>query len=209
MAKKQLKLKICGMRNPQNIQGVLDVGIFDFMGFIFYAKSPRYVGELIRNISSNISKVGVFVDEDINVLEKLCVANDLQYVQLHGNESVEYCSALKKRNIGVIKAFRVKTDGDLKDINRYKDVTDYFLFDTKSSVYGGSGKSFDWSILFNRDIPVPFFISGGINLDNIEELLKLELNNFVGIDINSGFEESPGNKELDKIKKLKTLISTL
>jgi phosphoribosylanthranilate isomerase len=204
-----IRLKICGMRNAANIR---EIGALnpDYMGFIFYKNSPRFVGEdfeIPDDFSNEIKRVGVFVNEPFSNLLRLVKKHNLDFVQLHGDESREYCKRIKSEGIAVIKVFRVEAEFDFAITNEYETTVDFFLFDTKGSAYGGTGKKFDWNILNNYNQNTPFFLSGGINRENI-----LDLNSFVGmnlhaLDVNSGVEISPGRKEKSKvlsiIKKLR------
>lgn len=143
----QIKWKVCGLRD-----NIVEVAALqpDYIGFIFYAKSPRYVGEnfvLPELANSKINKVGVFVNESLDIVHNTLVNYQLDYVQLHGNESPEFCENLIKKNVKIIKAFHVDETFDFGYLKAYELVTDYFLFDTKTNKYGGSGKSFNWNIL--------------------------------------------------------------
>ena len=203
-----LKLKVCGMRVPENIEGLLEV-VPDFIGFIFYPKSSRYVGNmeehLIDRIPSSIRKVGVFVNETIeNVLETVSRYN-LDYVQLHGDEDLEYAMRLKEHELRVIKVFSV-SDELPEDLHAYEGIVDYLLFDTRSKNYGGSGKQFDWNILTSKEISVPFFLSGGIGLEDVDQIKSLHLPELAAIDVNSKFEIEPGLKDLERIRELRSKL---
>ena len=199
-------LKICGMKDPEQILQIQKEFTPDFMGFIFYPKSPRYVGENpeIPDFSgTNTMKVGVFVKESIESILRKVEACKLDYVQLHSDESASYVSELKKRNIKTIKVFRVDEEFDFETVSEFEGLADYFLFDAKVSSYGGEGKAFDWKILENYKGKTPWLLSGGLNISNIAEIEKYSFNSKIGIDINSGFEVSPGVKDIEKLKKLK------
>ncbi len=160
----RIKMKVCGMRENSNI---LEVSLLcpDYMGFIFYPGTPRYVGENFKipdGFPSFTKKVGVFVNEDTERIRARVERYQLDLVQLHGNESVGQCQELKTRGIGVIKVFSVDDDMDFKVIKDYRDAVDFFLFDTKGKYYGGNAVSFNWDVLTRYDQSVPFFISGGI-----------------------------------------------
>jgi len=189
------------MKYVDNIRDVAKLSP-DFMGFIFYSKSKRYVGEefVMPEINSEVKKVGVFVNEAIeNILSKV-KKHKLDYVQLHGNESSEYCTSLK--NIKIIKAFGVNEDFDFDELKTYESVCEYFLFDTKSDFHGGSGLSFDKNILKKYNSVIPYFLSGGIDSVNIGEIKPF------AIDVNSKFEIMPGFKDINKIKSLKDELSS-
>ena len=195
-----MRLKICGMKYPENI---LEVGSLlpDYMGFIFWEKSARYFDGIIPELPKSIKKVGVFVNAPLNeILEKIKTHN-LQAVQLHGDESVEFCESLKKNTpklIDVIKVFPILDTFDFGILNSYEKVCDFFLFDTKGKLPGGNGTTFDWKVLEQYPSTKPFFLSGGIGieeLDSINEILKTNLPIYA-IDVNSKFEIEPGLKNI-------------
>lgn len=202
-----MKLKVCGMRESSNIQELIPLKP-DFIGFIFYDKSPRYVGEgldeeLINSIPSSIKKVGVFVNSSPDYIMSMARQYDLQYVQLHGNELPDICRVLRQKGLNIIKAFSVDNAFNFAMLNNYKPFCDLFLFDTKGAKPGGNGVPFDWNILRRYDQEKPFLLSGGISLENIDQLIELTKSIRVyGIDINSCFELEPGLKDLAQIQKL-------
>jgi phosphoribosylanthranilate isomerase len=204
-----MKLKICGMKYPDNIRDVAALEP-DFMGFIFYPGSPRYVGEdldvsLIRNLPRKIKRVGVFVDAPAqHVLDKVSTYH-LDLVQLHGNESPDYCREINA-DVQVMKAFGVNENFDFAVLDKYLSSCHYFLFDTKTEHYGGSGESFDWNLLKKHKHRIPFFVSGGIDLRHLDDVaaLKAPLTHLAAIDVNSKFESSPGMKDIQALEKLKT-----
>jgi phosphoribosylanthranilate isomerase len=203
-----MKLKVCGLKNPENIINVLACRP-DYIGFIFYEKSARYAGkELSPDFAQSISsakKVGVFVNEnEMNILDHVSQFG-LDYVQLHGNETSEFCKQIQK-NVPVIKAFGIGEGFDFYSLHAYKDSCDYFLFDSSSAAYGGSGKAFNWDKLKEYTLGKPFFLSGGIDLKNIDEISNLTIPNLIAIDVNSCFETSPGIKDISKLKELKLKI---
>ncbi len=210
---KDLKLKICGMRESENIRAVMELEP-DYMGFIFYSGSPRYVGDSFSadSISSEhagILRVGVFVDESIDSLVALSEKCRLDMVQLHGNESPDYCRIVKERGYGIIKSFLIGDGFKFRNLEAYAELADLFLFDTKGMLYGGSGMSFDWSILEDYPFAVPFLLSGGISLDNIEKVSRIRSPKLLGIDVNSRFEIFPGLKDIDKLKALKEKLEQM
>ena len=207
-----MKLKVCGLKSRENILQVLAYQP-DYIGFIFYEKSPRYAGkELSADFAQSISsakKIGVFVNEsEINILDHVSRFG-LDYVQLHGNETHEFCAQIQK-NVPVIKAFGIDNAFDFTSLNAYATVCDYFLFDSSSAAYGGSGKTFNWNKLKEYSLQKPFFLSGGIDLQNIEEILHLtsHISYLKAIDVNSCFETAPGIKDISKLKELKLKIKT-
>ncbi len=207
-----LKIKVCGMRDPENIRQLVEQVKPDLLGFIFYPASRRYAGDLINHLPGEsffeeVDKVGVFVNAAMEEIEEVAGWLKPAYIQLHGDESPEFCQQVKEKGFKVIKAFQV---GDRLPVGleRYADHTDFFLFDTRSEGYGGSGKKFDWSVLKEYDNRIPFFLSGGIGPEEAERVAKLgeELNMPV-VDINSRFELEPGLKDIDKIKQFKNILS--
>ncbi|MFL5730255.1 MAG: phosphoribosylanthranilate isomerase [Cytophagaceae bacterium] len=199
------KLKVCGMKYADNIREVAALKP-DYMGFIFYEKSKRFVGnELDQEVLAslvNIEKVGVFVNHPIDVVLAESEKYGFHTVQLHGDESPEYCKELGRRgSITTIKAFRVGEDFDFSKVEPFKGICTYFLFDTQTENYGGSGKRFNWQLLEKYDNKTPFFLSGGISPSDVGDINKLERLNIHAIDINSRFEIQPGRKDVHKIRE--------
>jgi len=204
MKSRTIKIKVCGMRDANNIMQVADVHP-DFMGFIFYPPSPRFVGvdfDIPSEFPKDIKRVGVFVNETSSRVAELARKNQLDFLQLHGDESVEYCLELKNAGFGVIKVFRVDVDFDFNQTDIYSEVVNYFLFDTKGKYYGGNALKFDWALLKKYDQKIPFFLSGGIDINDVNTILELEGMNLVAIDINSGVERSPGLKDIVKLSEV-------
>ncbi|WP_246029471.1 phosphoribosylanthranilate isomerase [Pedobacter nototheniae] len=201
-----LKLKVCGMRLAANIVAVAELQP-DYMGFIFYEKSPRFISdvsaELIKYIPAEIKTTGVFVDEDIEKVKQKVASYNLKAVQLHGNESVDYCNELHTafNGLEIIKAFGVDDDFDFSITIPYENSVDYFLFDTKTKAHGGSGKTFSWRLLDQYKGNKPYFLSGGIDLEHTNDLKNIRDSRLYALDINSKFELEPGLKNADKIKK--------
>jgi phosphoribosylanthranilate isomerase len=207
-----VKLKVCGMREERNIREVADVGL-DYLGFIFYPQSPRYVGDAFEMpvLPSPVKRVGVFVNESTEkMLEKMNFYM-LDYLQLHGDETPEQCENLKHRGARVIKAFAVDENFHFRDTHAYNHCVDYFLFDTKGKHYGGNARVFDWSMLLKYNQRVPFFLSGGIGPDNLERLANKPFGNLNlhAVDINSAVEVSPGQKNVAKIIQTKEILTSL
>jgi phosphoribosylanthranilate isomerase len=198
-----LKIKVCGMREAENIQAVERLDI-DWMGFIFYPRSLRYVPDeeayaaVIRSCSK--VKVGVFVDADRLVMPDKASRYGLDYLQLHGNESPATCEALQQAGYHIIKAFSVATADDLQRTAAYETCADYFLFDTKCDTHGGSGQRFDWTVLDAYRGLTPFFLSGGIHPGSLCELLRFSHPRWIGIDVNSGFETAPALKDVSRLE---------
>lgn len=200
-----MQVKVCGLKYFENVKDLIQLGP-DYLGFIFHRPSPRFVnGNLsfdeVRQIPSTIKKVGVFVNENsYSILDKIA-HYDLDFIQLHGNESPAQCEELKKY-VKIIKAFGMNENFDFKKLKLYEDHVDLFLFDSFSEQSGGSGKTFDWKLLDKYELNIPFLLSGGISLEHGEEIKKLKHQQLIGIDINSKFEIAPGLKDTTKIKEL-------
>lgn len=189
-------IKVCGMRSEKQVTEL--AGLVDFVGFIFYEKSKRFV----RSTSpvNDSLKVGVFVNESVDAVREHIREQSLDFVQLHGNESPQMCARLKDE-VKIIKAFGVDEDFDFYKTQAYEECVDYFLFDTKTKLHGGSGRQFDWSLLSNYQGSIPFFLSGGINPKSIESLKNFSHPKLAGIDLNSGFEISPADKNITQLKQ--------
>ncbi|HUQ97226.1 MAG TPA: phosphoribosylanthranilate isomerase [Chitinophagaceae bacterium] len=208
-----MKLKVCGLTTSEQIEQVQKLGI-DYAGLIFYEKSVRYAlphlekeKEKIRII--DIKKVGVFVNADMGFLKSLVSHFNLAAVQLHGDETPAYCAELQNE-IDVIKVFRIsaKTENIDALVVPFMDVCTYFLFDTDTEGYGGSGNRFDWTILCNATIGKPFFLSGGIREEDAAALKSFTHPYFYAADINSRFETAPGIKDMEKVKRFKNSFNT-
>lgn len=205
-------MKVCGMRDAENIQQILSSDI-DYIGFIFYEKSKRNVLDLQAAHLTDIDfgktkKIGVFVDETIDLIQDKIKTFNLDGVQLHGNESPEYCNALNEK-IMTFKAISIKTKEDLLKADAYHGKVDMILFDTKSEkLKGGTGKKFDWSLLQAYNGPTPFLLSGGIQADDIEIVNAFEHPYYSGVDLNSGFEISPALKDEKLIGDFKRVFKT-
>lgn len=193
-------IKICGMRNAENIRQVEALGV-DMIGFIFYPRSPRFVYEIPEYLPNQASRVGVFVNESKDNILMYADRFDLEYIQLHGNESPDYCQSLISKGLKIIKAFSVSRIKDLNNVPQYQGACSYLLFDAKSDVYGGSGNLFDWSILHFYKGQTPFLLSGGINLYSTNSLKNFYHPQFAGLDLNSRFETKPGEKDVERIKQ--------
>ena len=208
-----IKIKICGIKTAPVLDCCKDLGV-NYFGLIFYKKSPRNINtkkatDLINiQKKNNIIPVGVFVNHNFSDLIELINITNLKYVQLHGNENNNYISKLKdKKKLTVIKTISIQKENDLKQTDLYPNA-DFFLFDYKSKkneLPGGNAKSFKWSILKDKNIAKPWFISGGINIDNINKLLE-NITPY-GIDISSGVEDRLGIKNVNKIKEIVKIIN--
>lgn len=197
-----MKLKVCGMKLENNISEISKLKP-DFMGFIFWPKSKRFFNEKSIRISNKINKVGVFVNQDYDFIIDKINNFKLDFIQLHGEEDYQFCKKIKTQ-CKVIKVFNIESDFDFEILSSFESVCDYFLFDTKGDSYGGNGIKFDWKLLKKYPSKKPFLLSGGIDVTDFTEILKIkELKiPLIGIDINSKFEFEPGFKNIKKVKEL-------
>ena len=197
-------IKTCGMRDADNIRAVSELGI-DWMGFIFWAPSSRYVSEKPSFLPTRQKRVGVFVDARIEEVKSKADEYALDLIQLHGNESPAFCERLKANSRQqLIKAFNIATQEDLEQTSPYEGLVDYFLFDTKAKMVGGNGTQFDWSVLSAYQGNTPFLLSGGIGPDDAEKVRNFHHPQLAGIDLNSRFELSPALKDIEKLKQFIT-----
>ena len=204
------RVKVCGMCDPLNVKEIAEAKP-DYIGFIFFRGSPRYVGEkpemaLFNNVSPGIKKTGVFLNEDNYKILDVSMATGLDMVQLHGNESPETCLRLKTSGLLIIKAFNIGMNFGFENLIPYMPVCDYFLFDTKSEKPGGSGRKFNWEKLKEYTLDKPFFLSGGIGPEDAGVINAIENKGFFGVDVNSRFENTPGIKDITLVK---TFIKSL
>jgi phosphoribosylanthranilate isomerase len=197
-------IKTCGMRDADNIRAVSELGI-DWMGFIFWAPSSRYVSEKPSFLPTRQKRVGVFVDARIEEVKSKADEYALDLIQLHGSESPAFCERLKANSRQqLIKAFNIATQEDLVQTRPYEGLVDYFLFDTKAKMVGGNGTQFDWSVLSAYQGNTPFLLSGGIGPDDAEKVRNFHHPQLAGIDLNSRFELSPALKDIEKLKQFIT-----
>ena len=185
------------MREAENIREVEALGI-DLMGFIFWEKSSRYISKRPAYLPTKCKRVGVFVDEDIESVKRIADDYALDYIQLHGHESSDYCAQLQ--GLHLIKAISVSSRNDIATYKTYEGLVEYFLFDTKCPSVGGSGQQFDWSVLSAYDGSTPFLLSGGIGPDDAERIKSFHHPQCIGIDLNSRFEQAPGLKDVIKLQ---------
>jgi len=205
-----MQLKVCGITTTEDILALISMKT-DRLGFIFYHKSKRYVyGKLIedglREIPKHIKKTGVFVNAEIAEIEQKIDQYQLDSIQLHGDESADFCNHFRP-GTEVIKTISIKDKSSFETAKQYQDACDLLLFDTHSDNYGGTGKTFDWQWLEAYNLDKPFYLSGGIGLDNFEEIKNIKHGKLIGIDINSKFEIQPGIKDIEKIKRLIDLMN--
>lgn len=194
------------MKYQDNIAEVASLGP-DYLGFIFYEKSARFFNSKIPQLPDSIKKVGIFVNAAIEDILENVKKHDLQLVQLHGEETPEYCEQLKKSGIKIIKVFSIKDHFDFEQLSNYESVCDYYLFDTKGKLPGGNGFTFNWNVLKNYPSNKPYFLSGGIGneeSENIKSFLKTNSSKYCyAIDANSKFEIEAGLKDVIEIKRFK------
>ena len=197
-----MKIKVCGLKYAENIDAVSALGP-DYVGFICYGPSPRYAGELdiktADNIPDSILKTAVFVNEDRETIDALIDKYGFDAIQLHGNEHAEFCTFFRDK-VHVIKAFGVNENFDFNILDEFSGKVDLFLFDTKTNIHGGSGKSFDWNLLDNYKLDIPFFLSGGLSLENLDAVRNIRHPQLYGVDLNSKFEAAPGLKDISKLE---------
>ena len=203
-----MKIKVCGNTDVGQLQELDQLGV-DYAGLIFYEQSPRYVlkklrGEDVKKLHLNIQKTGVFVNAGEDEIMKQVDAFGLDLIQLHGDETASFCNRISD-HVKVIKAFRIVDFDTNIDwlVKEYDEVCDYYLFDKGSAgLYGGTGQQFDWELLKNNKINKPFFLSGGIGVEDIEKVKSFSHPFFYGLDINSKVETAPGVKDMEKIKSI-------
>ncbi len=203
MKDSSLKIKVCGMRDTENIRLLTELNP-EYIGFILYPDSKRYLGDdytLDVDIPDSIQRVGVFVNALIPDIFNWINRLNLHLVQLHGTESPEYCMELHKMGIHIIKAFGLDDNFDFSILKSYSSCCEFFLFDTKTNHHGGSGKQFDWNVLKNYSYDIPVFLSGGIGPDD-DETIHCYKNSIpiYGVDLNSRFEINPGLKNIVSLK---------
>ena len=205
-----MRLKVCGMRELENISALSELDP-NYIGFIFWSESSRFVDKKTPPLDKKIIKTGVFVDANFDYILTKIKDHQLDAVQLHGQESCSYCKVIKDYGLKVIKSFSIKNTFDFNTLEDYENSCDYYLFDTKGKLPGGNGFTFDWKILNEYPSQKPFFLSGGIGVDNLNEIKKLVKTKLPihAIDVNSKFETIPGNKNIELLKKFKKEIDEL
>ncbi len=205
-----MRLKVCGMRELENISALSELDP-NYIGFIFWSESSRFVDKKTPPLDKKIIKTGVFVDATFDYILTKIKDHQLDAVQLHGQESCSYCKVIKDYGLKVIKSFSIKNTFDFNTLEDYENSCDYYLFDTKGKLPGGNGFNFDWKILNEYPSQKPFFLSGGIGVDNLNEIKKLVKTKLPihAIDVNSKFETAPGNKNIELLKKFKKEIDEL
>lgn len=199
-----LHIKVCGMKDPENRELLEELPI-DYFGFIFYPGSPRYVGDgneesLFKLLNTAKFRTGVFVDALPAEIFRIAGKCRLTHIQLHGRETPEECRQIRRKGFNVLKSFSVHPDFDFSVCSSFAGKCDYFLFDTKGNLPGGNGEKFGWDIMGKYDLKVPFFLSGGISPGDEEAISRFSHPSLYGIDLNSGFEDAPGVKNIEKLK---------
>lgn len=224
-------LKVCGMKYPENIIAVANLQP-DYLGFIFHKNSPRFFDRIIPELPKTIKKVGIFVNTSEEYIIKKIEEYQLNAIQLHGDESLEFCKQLKelchaelvsashykdkipkqvRNDISIIKVFSIKDEFEFEKLQPYEGIVDYFLFDTKGKLPGGNGYTFDWSVLKDYPSTTPFFLSGGIGLEETDKIISFlerpESRYCHALDVNSKFEIAPGQKHIEQLKQFKNKLS--
>ena len=204
-----MKLKVCGMRYEDNIQLIASIHP-DYMGFIFFEGSSRHVSASTPTLPLTIKKVGVFVNASYDSIVEKINTHNLQAVQLHGEETAEFCKSLRALNVDIIKVFSIKNEFNFDVLTPYETVCDYYLFDTKGPLAGGNGYCFDWSVLELYPSKKPYFLSGGIGLENADQLQEFKTSVAAtychAVDVNSKFEIAPAKKNKELLEKFKHLL---
>lgn len=201
---KDLKIKVCGMKYPDNISALSDIKP-DYMGFIFYPPSKRFVGldfqkSDLNGINKHTDKTAVFVNAHLHEVIEFSNLYGFKTIQLHGNETPDFCKELMNLGFKIIKAFGVNESFDFTVLEQYTNSVDFFLFDTRTDEHGGSGETFNWDLLNNYQLNKPFILSGGLSLDNLPSIAEIQNPNFYGVDLNSKFEIEPGLKDVEKLE---------
>lgn len=198
-----MKIKICGMKYPENSKEIAALQP-DYLGFIFYDKSPRLLENEIPSLEKSIAKVGVFVNATVKEIKEKARQHQLETIQLHGEESPDFCRSIQLLKLKVIKSFNIDNQFNFKILESYKNYCDYFLFDTKGDQYGGNGTAFDWQLLKQYHLDKPYFLSGGIGPESLVDLqifLQTEsARHCIALDLNSRFETQPGQKNPETLK---------
>lgn len=197
MSRSELIIKVCGMREEQNISDLEKLDI-DWMGMIFWSGSKRYVSRPPSRLPQRVKKVGVFVDASLDDIRQHVNDYQLDIIQLHGHETPAFLEVLKP--LTLIKAFNIADTSDLQNTKVYEGIADYFLFDTKGKIVGGNGEKFDWTVLTAYEGATPFLLSGGIGPGDAQKVRQFHHQKCIGIDLNSRFESAPGLKDIDQLQ---------
>ncbi len=205
---KKLLIKVCGNTLASNLQQVCKLHP-NYLGFIFYSKSKRKVAkpeDIVQPANCKAKRVGVFVNTNEQEIREKVDAYQLDIIQLHGNETPEFCTKINKIR-PVFKAFQLNSSFNFSILNNYISACYYFLFDTASNTYGGSGNKFDWNLLKDYQLEKPFILSGGISGDDVELIKKIDHPKLIGLDLNSRFETEPGVKDVPKLSQFLTQLN--
>lgn len=199
-----MKLKVCGLREDENVKAIAALRP-QWMGFIFSPASPRYFLAANKKASLGelepaIKRVGIFVNEGLEEILRLNKLYKFDYVQLHGNEGVDFCRQLQQHGIAIIKAFRIDNNFDFSKVNGFAPYVELFLFDTAGKRYGGNGVQFNWELLNDKRFSKPFLLSGGIGPEDAKHVKLFRHPDMIGVDVNSRFEISPGLKNVEALK---------
>lgn len=196
-----MKVKVCGLTKAEDIAGLSALPV-DYLGFIFYEKSKRCVRKIPESRTEiSAKRVGVFVNEKPERVKEIAASQKLDLLQIHGDESPDYCKKLSENGLSVVKAFRIDAGFDFAFCDEYEKYCEFFVFDASGKNYGGNGKKFNWDLLGKYRGNLPFLLSGGIRPSDAEEIRNFHHPKMFGIDLNSGFEESAGIKNTRKISK--------
>lgn len=202
MSKSALKIKVCGMREGNNLRDLAKLNP-DYVGLIFYSQSKRFTGALdpsfLECLPPSVKRTGVFVNATTEEIREKIALYHLNAIQLHGAESSAFCKSFSDKPVEVIKAFGIDDQFDFNLLNEYAEAVDFFLFDTKTPQHGGSGLTFNWDLLRNYPLDTPYFLSGGLSLENLSSLETLKDSRLYAIDLNSKFETRPGLKDIAKL----------
>jgi phosphoribosylanthranilate isomerase len=206
-----LKIKVCGMREPGNIREVSGLKP-DYMGFIFYPGSKRYCGRLspsdLKDLPDGIQKVAVFVNTSREEILSACKAYSIRILQLHGDEPPAFCRSFREDGFQVIKVFRVGQGPDMEEMERFAEVCDFILFDTSGEGFGGTGKKFNWDQLQDYTLELPFFLSGGVAPADADRIMDMDIPQLYALDLNSRFEIKPGLKNIEELENFIRKIRT-
>jgi phosphoribosylanthranilate isomerase len=212
-----MRVKVCSLTQLGQVEALDDAGV-EFVGFMFYQKSPRYLGNLlspddVRKARWKTNKVGVFVNPTYEEVMRSADAYGLHMVQLHGDETPKFCERVSEQ-LETIKAFRVAPDDNIEwRVRNYSGSCDIYLFDTAGQQYGGSGRKFDWELLMNTQISKPFILSGGIGPDDVENIRRFHEgaagSKLFAVDVNSKFEVHPGVKNIELLTPFIQSVHTI
>lgn len=209
-------IKVCGMRDAQNIREIDAIEGVDMIGLIFWDGSKRYVAQKPEYLPVNAMRAGVFVDEEIEEVVAKVKEYELGIVQMHGDENLAYVSELRKALVSadvkmpkIVKAIPVSSRSSVLKAMMWDGYVDGILFETPTNGFGGSGVSFDWSLLSSYRARTPFFLTGGIGPLSLEALKEFSHPEWIGVDLNSKFETAPGVKDVEAVRQfVKELLAS-